>query len=49
MFHTRLNNFPVLRNYRDIDFALRYMDVQATNVHIAIPDITVDHNALRET
>ena len=24
MFHTRLNNFPVFRNYRDIDFALLY-------------------------
>ena len=23
MFHTRLNNFPDFRNYRDIDFALR--------------------------
>ena len=21
MLHTRLNNFPVVRNYRDIDFA----------------------------
>ena len=27
MFHTRLNNFPVFRNYRDIDFALRCIDV----------------------
>ena len=30
MFHTRLNKFPVFRNYRDIDFALRCMDVLAT-------------------
>ena len=22
MFHTRLSNFPVLRNYRDIDFCI---------------------------
>ena len=29
MFHTRLNNFPVFRNYRDIDFALSCMDVLA--------------------
>ena len=30
MFHTRLNNFPVFRNYRDIDFAL------ATNAQISM-------------
>ena len=29
MFHTRLNNFPVFRNYSDTDFALRCMDVLA--------------------
>ena len=29
MFHTRLINFPVFINYRDIDFALRCMDVLA--------------------
>ena len=29
MLHTRLNNFPVFRNYRDIDFALCCMDVLA--------------------
>ena len=34
MFHTRLNNFPVFRNYRDIDFALRCMAVLATNIQI---------------
>ena len=32
MFHTRMNNFPVFRGYRDIDFALRCMDVLATNL-----------------
>ena len=31
MFRTRLNNFPVFRNYRDIGFALRCMDILATN------------------
>ena len=36
MFHTRLNNFPVFRNYRDIDFALRCMDVLATNAEISM-------------
>ena len=35
MFHTRLDNFPVFRNYRDIDFALRCMDVLATNAQIS--------------
>ena len=30
MFHTRLNNFAVFRNYRDIDFVLGCMDVLAT-------------------
>ena len=30
MFRTHLNNFPVFRNYGDIDFALRCMDVLAT-------------------
>ena len=34
MFHTRLNNVPVFRNYRDINFALRCMDVLATNAQI---------------
>ena len=34
MFHTRLNNFPVFRNYHDIDFALRSMDVLATQSNI---------------
>ena len=32
MLDTRLNNFPVSRNYRNIDFALRCMDVLATNL-----------------
>ena len=35
-FHTRLNNIPVFRNYRDIDFALRCMDVLATNAQISM-------------
>ena len=29
MLHIRLNSFPVFRNYRDIDLALRFMDVLA--------------------
>ena len=36
VLHTRLNNFPVFRNYRDIDFALRCMDVLATNAQISM-------------
>ena len=36
MLHIRLNNFPVFRNYRDIDFALRCMAVLATNAKIAM-------------
>ena len=36
MIHTRLNNFPVFRNYRDIDFALRCMDVLATNAQMSM-------------
>ena len=35
MFYVRLNNFPVFRNYRDIDFALRCMDVLAINAQIS--------------
>ena len=31
MLHTRLINFPSFRNYRDIDFALRCMDVRSGN------------------
>ena len=31
---TRLNNFSVFRNYRGIDFALRRMDVLATNTNL---------------
>ena len=27
MLHTRLNNFPVVRNCRDIDFPLRFQDL----------------------
>ena len=30
MFHTRLNNFPVFRIYRDIDLALCCTDILAT-------------------
>ena len=38
MFHTctRLNNFPVFRKNRDIEFALRCMDVLATNAQISM-------------
>ena len=36
MRHTRLNNLPVFRNYRDIDFALRCVDVLATNAQISM-------------
>ena len=36
MLYTDLNNFPVFRNYRDIDFALRYMDVLATNAPVSM-------------
>ena len=36
MFHTRLNNLPVFRNYRDVDFALRYTDVLETNAQISM-------------
>ena len=36
MFYTRLNNFPVFRNYRDIDFALHCMDVLATDAQITM-------------
>ena len=36
MFHTRSNNFPVFRNYCDIDFALHYMEVLATNAQTAM-------------
>ena len=35
MLHTRLN-FLVSQNYRDIDFALRCMDILATNVQISM-------------
>ena len=31
MFLTRLNNYPVFRNFRDIDFAMRCMDILVTN------------------
>ena len=31
-----LNDFPVFRNYHDIDFALRCMDVLATNSQITM-------------
>ena len=36
MLHTRLINCPVFRKYRDIDFALRCMDVVATNTQISV-------------
>ena len=36
MFHIRLNNFLVFRNYRDIDFSLRSMDVLARNAEISL-------------
>ena len=36
MFQTRLNSFPVFRNYHDIDFALGCMDVLATNAQISM-------------
>ena len=36
LLHIRLNNFPVFRNYRDIDFVLGYMDVLATNAQISL-------------
>ena len=36
MLHTRLNNFPAFRNYRDIDFVLRCMDVLATSAQISM-------------
>ena len=36
IFHTRFSNFPVFRNYRDIGFALRYMDVLATSDQISM-------------
>ena len=36
MFHIRLNNFPVFRNYRDIVFALHCMDDLATNAKISM-------------
>ena len=36
MFHTRLNKFPVFRNYRDIDFVLRCVNVLATNAQISM-------------
>ena len=35
MLHIRLNKFPVFRNYRDIEFALR-LDVLATNAQISM-------------
>ena len=35
MFHTHLNNFPVFRNFRDLDFALSCIDVLATNAQIS--------------
>ena len=31
-----LNNFPVVRNYRNINFVLRCMDVLATNAQISM-------------
>ena len=36
MFHIRLNNFPVFRNYRDIQFALHCMDDLATDAKISM-------------
>ena len=36
IFQTRLNDFSAFRNYRDIDFALRCMDVLATNTQISM-------------
>ena len=36
MFHTGLNNFPVSKNYRDFDFALRSMDDLATKAQISV-------------
>ena len=36
MLHIQLNNFLVLRNYRDIDFALRCIDVLAINAQISM-------------
>ena len=36
MLHTCLNNFHVFRNYRDINFAMRCMDVLATNAQISM-------------
>ena len=36
MIHTRLNNFPVFRNYRDIDFALPCVDVLATSAQMSM-------------
>ena len=36
MLHAPLNNFPVFRNYRNIDFALRCMDILATNAQISM-------------
>ena len=36
MFHTRLNHFLVFKHCRDVDFALRYMDVLATNAQISM-------------
>ena len=36
MLRSSLNNFPVFRNYRDIDFALSCMDVLVTNAQVAM-------------
>ena len=36
MFHARLNIFSVFINYRDVDFALRCIDVLATNAQISM-------------
>ena len=36
MVHTSLNNFPVFRNYRDIDFTWRCLDVLVTNAELSM-------------
>ena len=42
MFHTLLNDFPVFRNYRDIDFTLRCMDPRFLNKRPILNELKFD-------
>ena len=42
LLHTRLNNFPVFRNYRDIDFALRSLYRRSGNKRSNLNELKLD-------